>query len=522
MARNITEVRLLNVPLENDYLHTLYFGSKAAQESYFKSCTIANGVNTDFSYQRKDNVIRWCYDVDSIIGANYVMYKNSSYTDKWYYAFITSMDYINDGRTDIHIETDVIQTWLFDYTVKHSFVEREHVNDDTIGLHTVDEQLELGEFVVNETIKFGSSEELNEFYYVLGTTADPATGEDLTGGGKYNGIYSGVKYYRYKDSAGINAALKKLAEEGKVDSITGLFLAPWTVCAGAGDDNAIPETNTPSTITSPIDKSYNLNGYTPKNNKMKCYPFNYIGVSNNNGGCAVYRYEDFSTTTCSLSIYESLCPGISTKLIPLNYKGVELNHDEGLTGGKYPICNYAVDMYTNWLTQNSVNNGISFVSGLGTAMVGIGSVALTPATGGASLMGAGAIAGGISQMINTVARSHEASFMPNQARGNTNSGDVITSMGDNCFFIYKMSVKKEYARICDNFLSMFGYKVTVSKVPNKNHRENYWYTKLIDANITGAIPMNDLQKIKAVYNRGVTFWRNAANIKNYSVSNEIV
>ena len=128
---NITEVRLLNVPLTNDYIHTLCFNTPAEQSSYFLSKTVTEDGNqkryTNFSYQRKDNIIRIPDHYDSLLNCNYVMYKNSAYSSKWFYAFITELTYIDDGRTDIKIETDVIQTWLFDYEVQASFIEREHL-----------------------------------------------------------------------------------------------------------------------------------------------------------------------------------------------------------------------------------------------------------------------------------------------------------------------------------------------------------------------------------------------------------
>jgi hypothetical protein len=68
---------------------------------------------------------------------------------------------------------------------------------------------------------------------------------------------------------------------------------------------------------------------------------------------------------------------------------------------------------------------------------------------------------------------------------------------------------------------MFGYKVNRVKVPNKAHRGRYWFTKTIDVNIDGAIPMEDMQKIKDCYNRGITFWRNETVYQNYSAPNEI-
>lgn len=61
------------------------------------------------------------------------MYQNEAYSDKWFYAFITKMEYVNNNMTRIEIATDVWQTWQFDITFKESFIEREMINvsDDT-------------------------------------------------------------------------------------------------------------------------------------------------------------------------------------------------------------------------------------------------------------------------------------------------------------------------------------------------------------------------------------------------------
>ena len=192
MSRNITEVRLLNVPLESDLCNTLYFNSVSDQTNYFKSKTKFS--EADFSYQRKDRIIRYPRDYDSLLGCNYVMYKNSDYSDKWYYAFITKMEYVSDGMTAIYIETDVIQSWLFDYTLKPSFVEREHVNNDTIGNHTLPENLELGEYIVNDYKKDTNLKPST--LICVGSTVVPSELEKKIGG-HYHGIYSGVCYYAY-------------------------------------------------------------------------------------------------------------------------------------------------------------------------------------------------------------------------------------------------------------------------------------------------------------------------------------
>ena len=121
-----TELRIIKCPLRIDNKNQITFEDLASQETYFKSLPYIE--IDDIQYQRKDNIIRFNEHIDSIIEYNYCMYKNKNYSDKWFYAFIVNMEYINDHRTDIKIVTDVFQTWQFDLTFKECFVEREMID----------------------------------------------------------------------------------------------------------------------------------------------------------------------------------------------------------------------------------------------------------------------------------------------------------------------------------------------------------------------------------------------------------
>lgn len=66
--------------------------------------------------------------IDDLMEYNYCIYQNDNYTDKWFFAYITNMRYLNDGCTEISITTDVFQTWQFDINFKQSFIEREMIN----------------------------------------------------------------------------------------------------------------------------------------------------------------------------------------------------------------------------------------------------------------------------------------------------------------------------------------------------------------------------------------------------------
>lgn len=550
MAKNITEVRLLAVPLENDYLHTLYFASKSDQETYFKGKTIDMMENC--TYQRKDSFIRYNKQMDDILQCNYVMYKNPAYSDKWFYAFVTRMEYRDEGRTDIYIETDVIQTWLKDYTVKPSFVEREHCEDDTAGLHTVPEGLESGDYVIykrniyDDLINSGENCGI-----VVGATVDiTSDGLEDVSGGQYCGVYSGIKYYYYADPSSLNTAINKIRKNKDVtdDCIVCIFMAPYCFLKDMLSGNAIATSKYAMHLKwkGEITKPSKFGNFTPNNKKLFTYPYSYINMSNGSGANAIYKYEmfnnlgntdlpsDYSKNDCQFDIAFALTPGCSIRLEPMYYgynDGNKTNNntdnpDEGLNLGKFPVCNWTSDHYTNWLTQNGVNVGVSVAGGVLSVAGGIASMV---ATGGASagistgmVMGGLSAIAGVNSVIGTIGEVVSHDKVPPQAQGNTNNGDVIYSGSMLTYTAYQMGVKEEYARIIDNFFDMFGYKTNRVKTPAKNHRKNYWYTKTIDCNIDGAIPMDDLRKIKDCYNRGITFWKTPANIGNYSVDNSIV
>jgi hypothetical protein len=69
---------------------------------------------------------------------------------------------------------------------------------------------------------------------------------------------------------------------------------------------------------------------------------------------------------------------------------------------------------------------------------------------------------------------------------------------------------------------MFGYKVNEVKIPNTEGRTNWNYVKTIDCNFEGDIPQMYLNKIKEIFNNGITLWHNASTFLDYSQSNTIV
>ncbi len=510
---NITKVYLLDVPLESDYKNTLYFANASAQQTYFQSKIISSFSYTDFSYQRKDQIIRVPAHYDSIYNCNYVMYQNSAYNNKWFYAFVTDLEYINDGRTDLHIETDVMQTWMFDYTVKSSFVEREHVSNDTVGLHTVPENVELGEYISNGFVR---DNELNDFVYLIQVTEYVNGDKPLAT--NFGGVYAPGGAYVCDSPAQVVNIIQALDGAGKGDAVTNVYIVPSKVVNNTSGALQYSGQNAPVTYDVTINKQTTLNGYSPRNNKLLTYPYNYLLLDNNNGTSNILQYENFSTSNCVFEVAGVPTVGGSIKCVPKDYKGEVRFQQEGIMAGKFPTCGWVNDMYTNWLTQNAVNIGLGIATSGLEIIGGVGMMA----TGGGAIAGAGAVANGSLGIANTIGQVYQHSLIPNSARGNINGGDINTCYNMNKFYFIFMSIKSEYAQIIDKYFDMFGYKVNMVKVPNKAHRSRYWYTKTINVNINGDVPQNDMQKIKNCYDNGITFWRNASDIENYADANPIV
>lgn len=527
-----TELRLLKCPLEEDNKHQLTFANATAQYTYFNGLTHLTADN--FTYQRKDSIIRYPEHIDNLLGYNYVMYQNEAYTNKWFYAYITNMEYVNDHMTNITIKTDCFQTWQFEIVYKKSFVEREHVNDDTVGKHTVPEQLETGEYMANSTGTLYSP--ANTTYVVIGATKEPVE-ISMVSDRYYNGIFSGLQYIIFDGTLSAGHYLKAMDSRGIGDAIVNVFLAPTdlfgtitftpiTIEGTSFQYALVPSSSAAKTLatSSEILSPSTLNGYTPKNNKLFTFPYNYFYVTNNAGQDVEYHYEDFVDNKPKFKTLGSLTPGCSIRSYPLNYKllpevaNSHQNFNSGLTIPKYPICSWNTDLYRNWATQNSLNLGFTTV-GSATAIVAGG---LMMATGVGTVAGAGLLASGVGMAANSAKEYYQHSFTPPQSNGNASSGDVVFSASKMGLNYFRMSIKAEYAEIIDNYFSTFGYKVNVVKLPNVTGRTTWNFVKTIDCNLEGNIPQADIDELKKMFNNGVTFWHSTTNFLNYSATNNIV
>ena len=519
-----SDIYLLKCPLEMDSKHQISFTSANAQQTYFQSLTKL--YMGDATYMRKDGRLYFEGAYDTCLTYNYCMYKNTNYSSKWFYAYVTDIRFESNNSCSCQLKTDVFQTWMFDYTIKKSFCERfmPARQYDTIGRYTYPEGLELGDYIANNYVEIADFKTQN---MVVGCTADYT---DLTQ--SVTGIYQGIPtgcgyYYTTKDATGaqyIQQWLQDLTDLTKESAIVSLFLAPSFLCTST-DTGTVKKVNN-STSVSILDYTITnsvtgLNGYVPKNNKLYTYPFYYTLVTNACGGASIIKPELWDTSSHVFRVYSALTPGCSIIGMPKDYAGKDIAWEEALPLAKYPQLNYSTDQFTNWQTQNGLNNSYQKLQGVMSLVNVAGSLPTqkSPRMGEQLMQSAQQGIGGVYQIMDAIHQEQLAELVPAQFSGNVNSGDAWSSANEITYRFNFMSIRSEYAQRIDDFFEMFGYKVNRVMTINTNTRSNWNFVKTIDVNITGDIPERDLQELKDLYNGGFTIWHTTTYFMDYTQTN---
>lgn len=560
------------VPIDSSYKDTIYFASRSAQKSYFDSKV--SKTMDKASFQRingQHGVVRMSASAESIYNCNYMMFQNSNYSTKWFYAFITNIEYVNDKVSNVYFTIDVMQTWfLFDCTLKESFVEREHHATDTTNDCLVDENIPTGQMMYDQPIKSGI---FNDWCLIVVSGADEQ-GAISELQYNYNGMYSPcMLIYCDNDQHSLAEFLMALDNKGKTDQIINIILTPKSIIKhlltnGQTITNKKPiyglkqNEPLPFQINKPTNK---VGSYVPKNHKLLCYPYTYLTMSNGSGNSIEYHYELFDDISgkCNFEVFSDVINGYYMAS-PLNYNGTSsaqttsagdttINFDFSLTLDNMPIVPWSSDTFKVWWAQNKVSVQSNMATGLAKLTIGAGSGLLQSqminpnSNSGIKLAGNGQFdinsimsptaqqtpnnnpmqsaiqpgmaLSGYSDIKNSLIQMQQAKALPVSSHGGGGNNIMLdTTFLD--FYSMNTHVHPKLAKIIDDYFTMFGYATNEVKVPNINVRPHWTYTKTQQCNLVGInCSNNDITAIKNIFNNGITFWKNASEIGNYSLDN---
>lgn len=535
-----TVVKILqNVPLDDTYTDTRWFSSVGDQTGFFNGK--AKYTFTDLTYQRVNNGIaqprvaltcRVPMIADNLYDCNYMMFQNTNYGSKWFYAFIKQVNYINPNNTEIVYEIDYLQSFMFEISIKASFVEREHASadEDKPFANLTPEPLQVPNWTYDQTtfsvIDMESMGLQTAPTIVMALVPSSLTTALFTPDGEfYSGIYSGAYYKTFTSAADANAFIVALAAIDAQDSIVDVFMSPGSPKAGSGTEKKSVNTTidvTGELFTTPT------GSYTIRNKKLLNSQFTYIHGNSHSGEEMTWLPEYVNGTTFAGEVHVAYNPEFAMMFVPRYMGSTDVGKrgiDYGLPFNQVVHCTWNSMGYLGSAIKGAVKvagviaatvatGGAAAPAALSTAVGPAAPAAIGPTISGAMQAGARAVQAGtqlgdLSEIFDTKGQS---------SRGSPPTDILTFAMGLHGFDFRRMCPDKETLERFDTFFDMFGYQVNKVKVPNLDTRVAWNYVKLNRPCIYGSVPVEGMAIIRAAFSRGIRLWHVDA-VGDYSIQN---
>lgn len=487
---------------------------------------------------------------NSMQRATYMMFKNTSYENRWFYAFVTDVTWVNNVTWEVSFILDVMQTYMFDYTYNECFIERMHSRTDSVGDNIIDEGLETGEYIANyvdEITDYATTEG------VVCTTLDHE-GNEVTADDetlpifKVDGVDIGSAIWRVQNMGTTSKFFKNASSAP--DSVVDYYMIPTAFAGDVQGQVRGSATTKTKTVAKPETNGV-LRTYTPRNKKLFTYPYCYLRATDLSGNTCNYRYELFAGTSCQFDYTCTRLPNPEGLMYPINYAGIIDNYDEGLSINDFPRGAYTIDTYKAWLAQTANTRTLQMLGASASAIGGFAGI-----LGGAYASAGGALAGGASNFVSTSGADYSAlgqasnsnmSNLPNnpamgiggisavlgllaqkedhkvnsqRAVGNKSS-TALNMLGKHIIQLQSLCIQPQYAKAIDSFFDKYGYKQNVLGYPNQRIRPHWTYVKTADCNVNASLPASIVAQINYIHDNGITFWKSLDEIGNYSLDNRV-
>ena len=533
------------IRIDPEYRNTMRFATANAQTTFFHTTLTPVATLSNLSYQRvTSGVIRVQKSPGDLNNVNYMAFTNSNIYNKWFYAFVRKVEYVNNVTSDIYYDIDYVQTYMFNASFTYSFVEREHAAVDTVGSNTTPEPISASEAwpVSLQEINVGSNG-----YAIVCAKVDMDDDDDFAGSAITGNLVSTVKYYifnagrsdktigtvTYRGLTNLTGKLMDPAWANAASEIVSFFEFPFLLIAEPYQSTSNCESRYVQQRDYTITKPTTLHGYTPRNKKLFTFPYSYLTVDN---GDTVnqYRQEWFKTNTISFRLTGALCCNPEVYLMPIGYANSSGNDapcwSQKCVISDFPQIPFAIDSYKAWLAQTQSTRKAKLITGVagGAATGAAAGAKLGAAAGGVGAVPGGVIGGLIGAITGGIGAAGTNEISAAEARDAANkysgasTGSTELAVNQQRFRVNQMCVTANEAAIIDDFFDMFGYAVNRVKIPNIFSRTQWNYVKTNGCNFTGSVPAEALDVLKRVHDKGITYWANHANIGNYSLSNTIV
>lgn len=545
-----TALRLLDTPLESDYRNTLWFPNREAQTSYFLGKTIKTYDN--FQYIKKNNTIVVDGEVDLLYNCNYIMYQNSNFTNKWFYAFIDRIEWASNSSVRLYVSTDVIQTWFFDITYYDSYVDRCHSDTDVAGDNIVPEDFSsssgMGYFQV------GSQDMTPDFITVFATSSPTGAPNNGT---LENGIFSGAGKLislSISNIATLKDHLDNYVKQGTATAVSRIQQSPLnrpkSVSFAKHPDHLDCISSTGITTYIPSNKKLLSGAFLTAYVQMygQEMTFNPEGINGSNISLQIGVDETSGTVGVIVNNYSNnnIAALALTAVIPEStWAYNQYKNDFNLHAGSNAIYNRRAS-----IERSTARN----TAALKTAIAGVeaaGTTASQFSTFNLARLALGGVGGAIGGALNSASSIAQAGMnayetaqqqkiydygvddisqdltyitesMTAPAVGGVASSNIYLATGKTALSYGFKVPPLDIVKRCDKFLTVYGYKQSEYRAINLHARASWTYIKTNGLNASGAFPDDDMNIIKRAFNNGIFFWVYTATFGNFGQNNAIV
>ena len=307
-----------------------------------------------------------------------------------------------------------------------------------------------------------------------------------------------------------------------------------------------------------------VDGYTPKNKKLMCYPFNYYVLDNNEGEQKTYKPQFFNNGSLTFRGISCIAEG-GVIIYPIDYYTSTSNDiNNGLQKTIARQMPYVISSYSDWLANSTISRNIAINSHAVSSQLGIISGVLTggdnltskarhtdeyanwglrrafaadegkpfnePAPKKMYKYSIGGKAGFIGNAVETAGNAigNTYSFISSLAAQNAEHKEVPNSVVGTfdgymnlcasrySFTLYNMTVTKHIAQRIDHYFSAYGYKINDWREVKLKVRDNWTFVKTAGCAIEpDHIPTMFEEQINSIFDNGITFWSNTSGFMNY-------
>lgn len=417
----ITSVKLYNCAAPHDGTYVVGFASRGAADGYYGSCN-DNYCSSKFDigdayYLRDRGYIKVDANADVLnnAGVNYCRWINSEVDNsRFFYGFVENIEYSAPKTALLTIRIDPWTTYFDRIGVNECLIEREHVStsEDTIPTLAkigaaeplaIDPDIIFDKDYLAPSFNASSDADIASHFYGVINTGKPITYYDAVGwvqsqdayvGGLPNASY----WYAFDLTSTAMDGLREIIDcdtQGDLSvgsqDIIGVSMVPKQLLSVAADSHFPDWLHTvtddvPSGIKfqhKDMSGSTMKNGYTPKNKKLMCYPYQTVVLRTYDGSQVELQPEKFTIGGaspialdfyCNFALGNDSCMGIYPCHYDNNTSGTgwgAANFSAGITINSFPMIPLNIDAYKQYLAYSKEQRKSAMISmilnGLGTA-----------------------------------------------------------------------------------------------------------------------------------------------------------